>query len=95
MSIVEWPEEIGTEVSVQCEVCAQTLQIKNTTMGLAEQGAQGAFMCAEHLTMGDSMRFLRAYIDRGVAHGNAGHEEIQKQSRVDAWRTSSLNNASL
>jgi hypothetical protein len=98
MSIVEWPEEIGTEACVQCVVCAQTLQIKNTTMGLLERGTRKAFICAEHLSMGESMRFLRAYIDSGAARLgdlDEGRDETQKQNRVDSWRMSSLNSANL
>jgi hypothetical protein len=63
MAIVEWPDDIGVENSVQCIVCKEYIIFADVTPGLLTVYGEQTFICDAHLGVAESLRFLRASID--------------------------------
>ena len=62
MSVVKWPDDLALAEFVECVVCKQKVPINLTTAGHTGL-ANYAFACSIHMGLGESARFLRAWID--------------------------------
>ena len=63
MIVSVWSDSVDEDGEVFCIVCKESVPLTTTTVGLGDAGASSVFACNEHLTKGQSVRFLRAYVD--------------------------------
>ena len=63
MAIIQWPDDINVQHEVLCIVCGEDVALAETTIGFQVAGQLQAFACGAHLGLGESARFVRAWID--------------------------------
>lgn len=93
MAVVEWPDGIDPEQDVQCVVCKQSLSILDATIGLLDVDNKPAFACSVHLGLGESAKFLRAWIDFIVERSYISYlRALAQEEGGKSWQES-LSNA--
>jgi hypothetical protein len=63
MAIIEWPDDISADNSVQCSICKQNIIFTDVTTGLLTVRGEQTFICDAHLGVAESLRYVRAGID--------------------------------
>jgi hypothetical protein len=66
MAVTVWPEDIELQNEINCFVCDEPVNIGNAIIGPTGLKGEPLLTCRKHLTLSESSRFLRAYIDLSV-----------------------------